>query len=61
MHGKRKKKYSTYDNPNKAVNDAKPVKKGSVIVGNLSDYEKLPKQTLIFCDFRKRKRLVLLI
>ncbi len=39
----KKKNYSNYQNPKSKELNKKPVKKGSVIVGKLSDYEKLPK------------------
>lgn len=37
------KGYSNYNNPNAKRNNEIPVRKGSVIVSNLSNYEKLPK------------------
>ena len=40
---KKKKGYSSYENPNANINNKKPVKEGSVIVANLSDYEEIPK------------------
>lgn len=39
---KKKKGYSSYENPKANKNNRIPVEKGSVIVANLSDYEKLP-------------------
>lgn len=43
MKNKKKKGYSSYENPNANINNKKPVKEGSVIVANLSDYENIPK------------------
>lgn len=40
---KKNKKYSNYKNPNANKWNKVPVEKGSVLVANLSDYEKLPK------------------
>ncbi len=40
---KKKKGYSEYENPRSDILNKKPVEKGSVIVANLSDFEKLPK------------------
>ncbi len=39
---KKKKGYSSYENPKANRNNKIPVEQGSVIVANLSDYEKLP-------------------
>lgn len=39
---KKKKGYSSYENPKANRNNKIPVEEGSVIVANLSDYEKLP-------------------
>ena len=53
----KRKQYSTYNNPKSDELNKKPVKKGSVIVSNLSNYEKLPK----FVTDHKRESVVVLI
>lgn len=52
----KRKQYSTYNNPKSDELNKKPVKKGSVIVSNLSNYEKLPK----FVTDHKRESVVVL-
>ena len=52
----KRKQYSTYTNPKSDELNKKPVKKGSVIVSNLSNYEKLPK----FVTDHKRESVVVL-
>mgnify|MGYP006067450607 FL=1 len=52
----KRKQYSTYNNPKSDELNKKPVKKGSVIVSNLSNYEILPK----FVTDHKRESVVVL-
>lgn len=52
-----KKRYSIYKNPNSDEYNKVEVKKGSIIVSNLSDYEKLKKGTVD----HKRESVVVLI
>lgn len=53
---KPKKGYSEYQNPKANINNQKKVKKGSVIVANVSDYDKLPKNV----KDHKRESIVVL-
>lgn len=52
-----KKRYSRYKNPNSDEYNKEEVKKGSIVVSNLSDYEKLKKGTID----HKRESVVVLI